>query len=455
MPKDETFPGYDVRQLILLLTEVYGLVSGPAWWRRSFLQLCVTELKYRVNVYDRCVLTLDGPEDPQGGAVPTRGIMVIEVDDILEAGDEVHRQKMQWLENKLRFGKVENLQTNVEGSGYAGRRLKQNPDFSFEYHMTDYINNRLKPIQFERKFYKKDAASEKLNQEEEQQLRGIIAAINWVAREGRPDASASASILSGIFPNATLQDALEINNVVKHLKENPVILRIHPIPEKDIRHVVISDASFDVTGKVKPQHGWLQGISTPKLNAGQIAPFSIISWRSRRLRRKAGSTMLCEAISLSTALGALEKQVAVFESFKVSRFNPQTMVSGSFESQMGLRGPPTVIASEDPNFLDPQAIALVDAKALFDGANNEQAQGEDDRSALEIAVIQESMAKLMGRMRWIPHNRNPSDALTKLLSKSHLAPLLDLLRTNMLQIEEEAQVLNREKQSECRQRARA
>ena len=139
------------------------------------------------------------PEDPQGGEVPTRGIMVIEVDDILEAGDEVHRQKMQWLENKLRFGKVENLQINVEGSGYAGRRLKQNQDFSFEYHMTDYINNRLKPIQFDRKFYKKDTANEKLNQEEEQQLRGIIAAINWVAREGRPDASASASILSGIF----------------------------------------------------------------------------------------------------------------------------------------------------------------------------------------------------------------------------------------------------------------
>ena len=113
-------------------------------------------------------------------------------------------RKMQWLENKLRFGKVEILQTNVEGSGYGGRRLKQNPDFSFEYHMTDYINNRLKPIQFERKFYKKDAASEKLNQEEEQQLRGIIVAINWVAREGRPDASASASILSGIFPNANV-----------------------------------------------------------------------------------------------------------------------------------------------------------------------------------------------------------------------------------------------------------
>ena len=53
MPSDESFPRYEAEQLILLLTEVYGLVSGPAWWRRSLLELLVKELKYRVNPYDR------------------------------------------------------------------------------------------------------------------------------------------------------------------------------------------------------------------------------------------------------------------------------------------------------------------------------------------------------------------------------------------------------------------
>ena len=58
MPADEAFEGYSPEQLILLLTEVYGLVSGPAWWRRSLLELLVKELQYRVCVYDRCILTL-------------------------------------------------------------------------------------------------------------------------------------------------------------------------------------------------------------------------------------------------------------------------------------------------------------------------------------------------------------------------------------------------------------
>ena len=57
MPNDEQFEGYSSEQLILLLTEVYGLVSGPSWWRRSLLEILVKELGYRVSVYDRCVLT--------------------------------------------------------------------------------------------------------------------------------------------------------------------------------------------------------------------------------------------------------------------------------------------------------------------------------------------------------------------------------------------------------------
>ena len=111
MPKDEAFSGYSDDQLIMLNTDVYGLVSGPAWWRRSFLEVLVKELGYRTNPYDRCVLTLDAEEQ-----VPTRGAIVIEVDDVLEAGDEEHRRRMKVLEEKLRFGKAVELQSEDLGA---------------------------------------------------------------------------------------------------------------------------------------------------------------------------------------------------------------------------------------------------------------------------------------------------------------------------------------------------
>ena len=455
MPADEAFEGYDVEQLILLLTEVYGLVSGPSWWRRSLLEILVKELGYRVNVYDRCVLTLDQEEnkDFKDPNTPTRGILVLEVDDMLEAGDSVHRQKMELLEKRLRFGKVVDLQNTEGGSGYAGRRLRQLKDFSFEYSMDDYVANRLQKANITRKFLKKDAAKIQLNEEEESQLRGTIAAINWAAREGRPDGSASASILSGCFPNPTLQNVLDCNATVEMLKERSITIKIHAIPEAELRHVLVADSSFDPTGKSKPQHGWLQGVTTPALNRGQFAPVSLISWRRKKLRRKAASTTLCESISLSTALASLEKQAATMKSFRFSRYDPSQVVE-DMDVLMGLRGPPVVISTEDPRHQDPEAVAIIDAKSVYDStaSSERQFQGDDDRAALEAAMIQESLAKLRARLRWLPHNLNPADSLTKLPSAAHMAPLYTLLQKKGMVIQQEEIELATGRQGDRRQK---
>ena len=458
MPPDECFEGYDPNQLILLLTEVYGLVSGPSWWRRSLLEILVKELGYRVNVYDRCILTLDGPqeEDPNK-QVPTQGILVLEVDDMLEAGNEVHRQKMQILEQKLRFGKVVQLMDmQSEGSGYAGRRLRQLSDYSFEIDMTDYVQNRLTAVQANRKTLKKDAAKTLLDEEEIAQLRGTVAAINWAAREGRPDGSAAASILSGCFPSPTMQDLLECNRVVEMLKQREVKIKIHSIEEEDLRHLLVVDSSFDPSGRNKPQHGWIQAMSTPALNRGIKAPVSLIAWRSKKLRRKAGSTTLCESVSLSTALAAMEKQYATMLSFRISRFDPKMMMDDE-EIQMGLRGPSTVIAEENPRYTDPDTVCVIDAKSVYDSTANpeRQFQGEDDRAALESAIIQESLAKLKARLRWLPHNLNPSDGLTKLPSAAHMAPLYDLLKNHEMVIQKEETELASGRQGDRRLKVHA
>ncbi|CAE6964999.1 GIP [Symbiodinium sp. CCMP2592] len=446
MPSCEHFPEYHPKQLILLLTEIYGLVSGPAWWRRSLLAVLVKELGYSVSPYDKCVLTLKAdPLEKLEDQKSTQGIIVIEVDDVLEAGGERHREKMKALESRFRFGKVTSLLDTASGSGYAGRRLKQSPDFSFSYSMSDYVSNRLRYVDVTRKFTKKDAPNIKLTADEESQLRGVIAALNWAAREGRPDASATASILAGCFPNPTMADVIAVNQVVQFVKAKKVDLKIHAIAEDKVRHVVISDSAFDPTGKSKPQHGWLQGITSPALNLGEKAPVSLISWKSRKMKRKAGNTLLCESIALSTAMGALERQVATWESFTKSDYNPCECV----DDEDDLDDLPTVLATEDPRYTDPKSVAIADAKSLFDALHAEQSHGEDDRSALEIAIIQQSLERLKGRIRWVPHNENPADGLTK-LAGAHMEPMYRLLQSNSYAIEKEETVLSRGRQGECR-----
>ena len=245
-----------------------------------------------------------------------------------------------------------------------------------------------------------------------------------------------------------------MNTVIGNLKERKVSLRIHAPQEEEVRHLLIADSSFDPSGKTKLQHGFIQAMTTPSLNAGARAPVSWISWTSKRLRRKAGNTLLCESIAMSTALGAMEKQVALWRSITRSHFKPSSSMV-SQEVDLGLRGTGTVIASEAESYRDPLTVALTDAKSLFDGANTEQAQGEDARSSLEIAVIQESLAQCRGRLRWILHNRNPSDALTK-VENAHCEPLLHMMSSNHLQIEEEeAEIIAREKQGEHRRKTKS
>ncbi|CAE7228874.1 pol [Symbiodinium sp. CCMP2592] len=441
-PRDESLPGLDPRQLILLLTEVYGLVSGPSWWRSSFLQK-TGKLGYKICPYEPCILVLPADEPNQS----TQGVLVIEVDDVIEGGDQHHRQQMASLEDSITFGKAINLQEKE--SSYAGKSLKQLPDFGFEIHMDEYIYSRMSPVSLTRKVLKKDAAQCPLDEAEKSQLRGVLATLTWVGREGRPDSAAASSILAAAFPEPTVETIYLANEVVRQLKQHPVRLRIRPIPEDAVRNVLISDAAFDTSGREKSQHGFLLGFTTPDLNLGKPAPLNLMLWRSRRLRRKAASSMLCEALSLSAATACLEKQDALWDALRLSSFNPRQRQRQE-EEVLELQGRSTVISSESDLFRDPRSVVVIDAKALYDSLLNDQA-GECERSNLEIAVIKESLQVCKSRPRWVPHNMNPADALTK-YPGAHLEPLVRLLKTGMFQVTDEQQTLQAGKQGLNRQK---
>ena len=161
--------------------------------------------------------------------------------------------------------------------------------------------------------------------------------------------------------------------------------------------------------------------------------------------------MLCDSVSSSTALGALEKQIATWDSIRISRYDVRQRRLD--EDDSGMHGEPTVLATDDPLHQDPLSLAIVDAKSLFDGAASEQASGEDDRSALEIAIIQDSLARCKGRLRWIPHNMNPADMLTK-ISQAHELPMMKLLKTSTFQITAEDEVLREGRQHEQRKKVK-
>ena len=74
----------------------------------------------------------------------------------------------------------------------------------------------------------------------------------------------------------------------------------------------------------------------------------------------------------------------------------------------------------------PNLLAVSDSKSLYDSIAKEQYTGAEKRSALEICVIRNSLKQMNGTARWVPHQENPSDCLTKL--KGNTARLLELLQ---------------------------
>ena len=114
-PRGGAFPGALPGQLILLITEVYGLVSGPAWWRVSFVKQFL-DRGYQVVSIDRCALVLPGKEPGS----PTEGLAVLEMDDVLEGGGDRHDKILTDIATTITFGNVNEVALFSEGVLFNG-----------------------------------------------------------------------------------------------------------------------------------------------------------------------------------------------------------------------------------------------------------------------------------------------------------------------------------------------
>ena len=107
---------------------------------------------------------------------------------------------------------------------------------------------------------------------------------------------------------------------------------------------------------------------------------------------------------------------------------------------------PTVLTKQSRINQDPDTQMVMDAKALYDALLSEQQHQDDERAALECSLIKEDLETLGGRPRWVPHDKNPADALTK-VEGTHFAPMARLLNTSRFCINEESEELQEIKQT--------
>ena len=124
------------------------------------------------------------------------------------------------------------------------------------------------------------------------------------------------------------------------------------------------------------------------------------------MTRAASATLNAEANGLSEGLAETEGVASWLGLTRDLQYNMRQRDTLNREFSA------TAIISEGDSQLD--MAAIIDARSLYDNLNREQYSGAERRAALEVCVSRDSLEALGGRARWVPHEENPADCLSKL-----------------------------------------
>ena len=203
LPKDG-IEGVAQRSLLVANKPVYGTRDAPRGFlpktsqhhsgRRTIRPIPPEHAAYVLNTAD-------------GGIVE---IMVSHVDDLLWAGNDEMQKVMKNMQNKLKFGGLEEGDT----FRYCGRTISQKDD---GISVSCPTTVKIRPIAMTSS--RRAQRTSKATDLETNQLRSVIGSLNWVSRACRPDIAYQLSSLQAVQRSAMVQDLLDCNHLLAHVQQ--------------------------------------------------------------------------------------------------------------------------------------------------------------------------------------------------------------------------------------------
>ena len=397
-PPKEGIDGVHQEQIVAIINGCYGLVDAPLHWRRTLVE-DLRSLGYMESKLDPCIFKL---HDQATGVL--LGAVAVEVDDLFMVWHHRHWKKMEELRSKYTFGKWVWHREAEQGCAFNGRRIRQTPENGYLVDMQKFVEERLSPVKLGlgRASKRKDEATE----DEVAAMRALCGGLNWLSKEGRPDAAGPASLLASKVTRLKVEDILVANEVVKQLQSQAgLAIQIQPL--RKMRFSVVTDASFANDG-FHSQGGHIVLAHEASLSEGGRARTNIVSWRSGKLQRVVNSTLAAETQSLSRGLADLMWSMVVSREFSDGHFELKRWNEKLVASEV------VALCSAETDEVLKQSLAIVDAKSLYDYLSKQTVGGQDKRTAIEVQIIREDLNTLEGRVRWVDHQAMIADGLTKL-----------------------------------------
>ena len=412
-------PGVPDDALIEVLGHVYGLNDSPsAWYKKLKQELIVAG--FQRSRFDPCLFYL---RDDQHKLV---GIYGVHVDDCATAGTgPVYEKAVAHLKEKFEFRKW-----RLGNGDFCGATYEQDPKTMNISMSQEKFAQKIRPLHLSKaRMTEKDSP---LSEKEISCLRAINGSLNWLATQSRPDLATQVSFSQQSFPQPTVSDALAANQAVRRAKQHAdQNITFCSIPPEKLAVMCHSDAAFANAKAGATQAGFLVSFVDRDINQGHECFWSPGFWKSGRLPRVVNSTLSAEAQSMSNAAGMCEWVSLVLAEALDGFVCPQTFWN---------------------NHKNRDVIIITDCKSLYDHLISQSSPTLDDRrTAIDIIILRDSIARLQACVRWIPTDRMLADALTK-----ESADAFDLIRacirSHRYQISPESRVLELRAQERDRRR---
>jgi len=422
--------------LIKLVVPVYGLDDAPLRWHMTLLNFFFS-IGFERSLLEPCWLV----KRSHGRIIAQ---VLLEVDDInVGCIPSYSKELKKAMTDRFQFGKWE-----YEEADFAGRHVKR-VDNKVLMNQEKYILEKLEAIKIPRG--QKSDKTRLLNNEEFETFRSMLYKVHWVAHQTRPEASGIVSILSSRLKAASIHDLVCLNKLITHLRNTAQQnLVLHRFESSKMTFITAPDAggidsSPPVEGNEEMVSDAVQGawviFASDRIpsHSGKVK-VSTLSWRSSKLKRRVSSTLAGEALSFSQALSEVEYLQIMF----------RDVVFGDVDRadwQKSLLPFLSVLRQECSLNGRQEQCQVTDAKSLYDAVIKQSpCSRQDRRTAVELAIIVESMRKSSCTLRWTPHPRMPADVLTKDdLGKSNGA-LEEILRTSRFGLWSEEEELKQRKE---------
>eukprot|EP00435_Cladocopium_sp_Y103_P058473 s1160_g20.t1 len=403
-------PGVSPFDLLRAKGSIYGTRdAGRSWWKKLFHALfgqgwIMSKLEAALFfLFDGGVLV---------------GALAAHVDDLYATGTgEKYEKSMKFLEKEIY------LKRKVGDFRFCGKNVKQNPDGSVSLDQIDAIES------LEYMVLQKDRRAmpnAPLTEDEKSAFRGLIGSLGWIARQTRPDVLVNVSLASQTMGNPTVKDVVELNKVVKVLKDS-YDFKWNFVPSSDLtlENAVVfcmADSSFANTTKLRSQCGYIIGLTTQNFASGEPAPVMILETYSGSIKRVCRSTLAAETNGFLTATEAADYLRMLL---------------------LEIKHPGTSISDLDKFYYKGLLIALTDAKSLESTLNKDAGQPTDKRVKILISQVKEFLGGDQyeddgaNRCHWCDTSQMLADVLTK--SGCEREPLLEAMSSGKWQLRPSAE----------------